>query len=257
MIDDNRQDLAAEYALDALDPESTRAFEALLAKDAELKALADQLRETAAQLVHDAPQELPPPDLRERVLAKIRAEAQAAAAPPAVLPATPSQLTPTPPSSSGGLGFLPWALAAGFAITTGALWTERSQLRNETEQLKSEAIALRERVELSKVKIASLSSQVDAYARASAVVVWDSEHQRGVLKLANVPPPEAGKDYQLWVIAPKKPPVSGGIVHVGPGGGADVDFAPVKPVRADQFAISIEPTGGGEQPTGPVVLAGK
>ena len=52
MIDEHRQDLAAEYALDALDPESTRAFEAMLAGDPELKALADDLRETAAALAH-------------------------------------------------------------------------------------------------------------------------------------------------------------------------------------------------------------
>ena len=33
MIDEHRQDLAAEYALDALDAESARAFEAMLAND--------------------------------------------------------------------------------------------------------------------------------------------------------------------------------------------------------------------------------
>ena len=138
MIDEHRQDLAAEYALDALDPESTRAFEAMLADDAELKALADELRETAATLAHAAPLQLPPPELRERILTHIRAEAQAGT------PSTPSTFTPSTPSapaparSIGGRHMLPWALAAGFALTTSALWMERNQLQKETVALRQD-----------------------------------------------------------------------------------------------------------------------
>jgi anti-sigma-K factor RskA len=262
MIDEHRQDLAAEYALDALDPESTRAFEALLAEDAELRALADHLREAAAALAHDVPSQLPPPELRERVLARIRAEAQSAAADESAV----SQVTPEPkttpavtPQASGGFGtILPWALAAGFAITTGALWMERNQWQQETVGLKQVIKDQNERDELAKVKIAMLTAQVDAYAKASAVIVWDPSHQRGVVKLANVPRPEAGKDYQLWLIDPKKPdPVSGGLIAVSEEGTAKVMFTPDQQVgKADKFAISVEPTGGMPKPTGMIVLAG-
>jgi len=251
MIDENRQDLAAEYALDALDPESARAFEKLLAGDAELKALTDQLRETAASLAHGAPRQLPPPELRERVLSRIRAEAETATE-PAVGPASPAP----PRSAGGGRSILPWALAAGFAITTVALWMERDQMRKEVAALEQDARELRDRVVLSNVRIATLSAQVDAYAKASAVVVWDPEKQRGVLKLANLPPPESGKDYQLWVIGQKHAPVSAGVVAVSAEGGARVSFKPGQPIKADQFAISVEPTGGVPEPTGPIVLAG-
>jgi anti-sigma-K factor RskA len=252
MIDEKRQDLAAEYALDALDPESTRAFEKLLASDPELKALSDQLRETAALLAHDATPTLLPPGLRQRVLSRIHAEAEAVT-PPAGTPVTPSA-APTPSSSSANL--LPWAVAAGFAITTGALWMERDQLRKETEGLKHDLVAIRGENTFVKMKIATLSAQVDAYAKAQAVVVWDPQKQAGVIKLANIPQPEAGKDYQLWVIGQKRAPVSAGVVTVSAEGNARVDFKPGQPIKADQFAISIEPTGGVPAPTGPVVLAG-
>ncbi len=116
----------------------------------------------------------------------------------------------------------------------------------------------RQRDVLSKVKIATLAAQVDAYAKVGATVVWDPEKQRGVLKLTNVPQPESGKDYQLWVIDPKYPsPVSGGVVPVGADGIARVSFTPEQPIRkAEKFAISVEPAGGVPKATGPIVFLG-
>jgi len=253
MIDEHHQDLAAEYALDALDPKAMRAFEALLASDPELKALADSLRETAATLAHNVPAQLPPPELRERILSRVRAEAQAST--PAF---TSPRMTPAnaPAQSSGGGNLLPWALAAGFAITTAAFWVERGQLQQDRDALLQERKEWQARDTLSKVKIATLSAQVEVYAKASAVIVWDPEKQRGVLKLANIPQPASGKDYQLWVIDPKYPqPVSGGVVTVDADGLAHVFFEPKKPIsKSDKFAISVEPAGGMPEPTGPIVL---
>src|SRR4051812_28863222 len=120
MIDEERQDQAAAYALNALDAYATGAFEAELAGDPELRALTDELCEAAASLAHAAPRALPPPELREKILSKIRAEASAvrsdSTAAPAPAPATKA------PVQSGGTSLLPWALAAGFGITTAALW---------------------------------------------------------------------------------------------------------------------------------------
>ncbi len=256
MIDEHRQDLAAEYALDALDPESARAFEALLASDAELKALADDLRETTATLALDAPAHLPPPELRERILSRIRAEAEAGPAATTAAPTTTPSGTPGP--SSGGGNILPWAIAAGFAITTAALWFERSQLQQDRVSLLQEIKLAHERDVFAKMKIATLSSQVEAYARATAVIVWDAEKQHGIVKLTNVPPAGAGKDYQLWVIDPKYPaPVNGGLVPVNAEGIARVSFSPDQPIsKADKFAISLEPAGGVPKATGPIVLLG-
>jgi anti-sigma-K factor RskA len=158
--------------------------------------------------------------------------------------------------SSGSSHLLPWTLAACFAITTVAFWMERGALQQDRDALLKERKELLARDTLAKVKIATLSAQVEAYAKASAVVVWDAEKQRGVLKLANVPQPASGKDYQLWVIDPKYPqPVSGGVVTVGVDGLAHVLFEPKKPIsKSDKFAISVEPAGGVPQPTGPIIL---
>ena len=242
MIDEERQDLAAAYALDALDAAAARAFEAELATDAELRALVSELRESAAALAHASPRRIPAPELRERILSAVRAEAVAAG--PPIAPRA---------ASSGSTGFfLPWGLAAGFALATAALWLERDQWRGE-------ALELRNRDAFSQVRIATLSAQVEAYSASRAVVVWDPEKQRGMIQFAKVPRPASGKDYQLWVIDPKYPkPISGGIVPVGADGVARVSFTTDQPVRrADKFAISVEPAGGMPVATGPIVLLGE
>ena len=248
MIDEAKQDLAVEYVLHSLDAHATGAFEAELQADAELRAFVDELRETTAVLAHAAPRVLPPPALRERVLAAIRGEAKAAPVPVA---------RPLPASASP-LGFLPWAIAAGFAITAAAFWFERTQLQTELKATREEALALRTRDALAQVRIATLTAQNETYAKGTAVVIWDAAQQRGVVRLSNVPRAATGKDYQLWVLDPKYPqPVSAGIVPVGDDGLARVSFTPEHSVRsADKFAISIEQQGGAPAPAGPIILIG-
>lgn len=244
MIDEHRQDLAAEYALDSLETGTARAFEAELTADPELRVLTDELRESAASLAYTAPGKLPSPELRQRILSTIRAEAAAATSPA--------------PVQRSGPGLLPWVLAAGFALTTAAIWYERDQWRDEAVALRSETIELREKDALAKIRITTLSAQIETFAQSSAVVVWDPATQRGIIKLANLPKPESGKDYQLWVIDPKYPqPVSGGVLPLDNSGTARVAFSPVQPIKkADKFAISVEPSGGVPQATGPIVLIG-
>lgn len=260
MISEEKQDLAVEYALGMLEGASLRAFEAELKSDAELRAFAEEMCESAASLAHDAPTNLPPPELRERILGQARGEKEAAEAIAQATKSAQSQssMQTSTPTQSGGFGFLPWAIAAGLAITSAALWFELDQLKKEDKALREEAIALRNQDVLSQMKIATLSAQTDAFAKAGAVVVWDEAKQHGVVKLTNVPPAGAGKDYQLWVIDPKYPsPVNGGVVPVGADGIVKVDFKPEHPIRkVDAFAITIEKEGGAQQPAGPKVLVG-
>jgi anti-sigma-K factor RskA len=259
MISEEKQDLAVEYAFGMMDAAASRAFEAELKSDEELCAFAMELRESAAAMARWAPAQLPPPGLRERILAQVRGEVAVAAA---VAQATAVGRPPDETSAANvesRVSFLPWVIAAGLAITSAALWVERDQWKNEALSLRTEAIALRERDEFSQLKIAMLAAQNAAYAKAGAVVLWDEAKQRGVIKLSNFPAAGTGKDYQLWVIESKKDavPVSGGVVAVGANGIARVSFSPDHPVRkAEKFAISIEQEGGAPKVEGPVILAG-
>jgi anti-sigma-K factor RskA len=254
MIAEDKQDLAVEYAFGMMSSAAERAFEAELKADEELRVFTMELREAASAMAHDAPALLPPPDLRERILSQVRGELAVAAA----VAAASSPAKEKAPKGESSFGFLPWAIAAGLAITSVTFWMELSASKAEALFLRTEASALRQRDALSQMKIAMLAAQNDAYAKAGAVVVWDEAKQRGIIKLSNFPPPADGKDYQLWVIDSKKgAPVSGGIVPVSANGVAQVSFAPDEPVRKpDKFAISIEREGGAPKAAGPIILLG-
>ena len=87
--------------------------------------------------------------------------------------------------------WVPWALAAVFAIAATIGWQKVSALR-EVNRLQDLSLAdLRNRDQFSNVQIAELSAKVTTYERALAVVVFDSEQQRGLVKLDRFPKPSS------------------------------------------------------------------
>jgi hypothetical protein len=60
--------------------------------------------------------------------------------------------------------------------------------------LQSELAELRHRDVLSQVRIATLQSQVAAYARTGAVVVWDTSKKSGLIQFSELPVPQPGKN---------------------------------------------------------------
>jgi anti-sigma-K factor RskA len=150
------------------------------------------------------------------------------------------------------------ATAAEVEKAQNAASSQREGLEKQLAALNIEIAALQKRDALAQMRIATLQSSVDAYKQGVAVVVWDSEKHQGVLKLEKMPPVQAGKDYQLWVVDPKQPvPVDAGIVRVDGDGFAKVDFKPVTDVTdASKFALSVEKEGGVPKGEGPIVLIG-
>lgn len=157
------------------------------------------------------------------------------------------------------------SLRDDFEAKKTALSTEVESLRKrETEantrivQLTTETEALKKRDALAQVQIATLQSSVWEYRKSVVVVVWDDEKHQGVLKLEKMPPVETGKDYQLWVVDPKKPqPVNAGVVQVDSKGFAKIDFKPVDAVSgAAKFVLSVEKKGGVPKNEGQIVLTG-
>jgi anti-sigma-K factor RskA len=231
-MNDDLQEQASLYVLGLLESDETIVFEGRLQSDAELRELVDQLDEAAAAIALDAPPRALPPELRARVLGQIHSGKRLA---------VPRRST-----------WVPWAMAAGLALSCAYLLAERSGLRNRITHLEERDI-------LAQIQIASLSSQLKNAPDANAVVVWDERKQRGVLKVTQVPRNSADHDYQLWMIDPRyKDPVSAGVFHVANEGPLRVPFQPAAPVREPKgFAISLERKGGASKAEGPIVLLGK
>jgi anti-sigma-K factor RskA len=231
MIDEAKQQVAIDYILGELSPADSASFERELSQDDELRQFTKELTDSVASMALATPSIQPRPELFLRVRAKNDAAKR---------------------SNIIAVSFLPWALAACFAIACLILGLNNLQTRNLVAEL-------RQRDLFDQLQIASLQAQVNAYAKASAIVVWNPQRQHGLLRLASVPAPDAGHDYQLWIVDPgKKTPVSAGIVTVGKEGVANVEFGPVQRVTAAAgFALSVEKAGGSTTPQGQIILAGR
>lgn len=124
MIDERRETQASLYVLGALPPEEVREFENLLRSDLELQLLVKELRGTAGAMVAAFPRVDPPPGLRQKILAAV--DERDGAAPSAAL------LDERPPS---WMAWVPWALAACFAILCVALISIGKSLRQHAVEL--------------------------------------------------------------------------------------------------------------------------
>jgi anti-sigma-K factor RskA len=258
MIDELKQDLLLQYLLNEVDSSTAEKIRAELEADAELREYVWQMGDAFAAMAFAAPAIEPPAGISQRILQIERNNAKGP--------------FPRPRSKIVWL-LVPWALAACLAIACVVLALERSRLQEKTEKIDRELATLQQtntrigeelailqkRNVLAEIKIATLKSQIAAYAAATAVVVWDKDQKRGVLQLDKLPPPAPGKDYQLWVIDPKiTQPVSAGVLAVPNDGLIRTSFDTVTPVEsAAAFAISVEKAGGSHKPEGQVILVGK
>ncbi|HEV8327471.1 MAG TPA: anti-sigma factor [Nitrospiraceae bacterium] len=102
------------------------------------------------------------------------------------------------------------------------------------------------------VKAVSLTGSEMA-KRAAGFLLYDSRTQKIWIYTVNLPESPAGTTYQLWAIHDK--PISIGTFQMDTG---DTAHLLVKKVLsftdANTFAVSLEPSGGRPQPTGPMYL---
>jgi len=238
MISEELQDQAALYALGALDAPETIAFEKLLEQDPALRAMVRDLREASASLTHSLPAQIPPPELKRRILSEVALENQRSST-------GISRQTPGLPV------WLPWALAAMFLIFSGALTLDRARLRRELAQVRAaDAMA--------QMTVVTLTSPTPGHENSKVAVAWQPEQQSGVITVSGMPPAGPGRDYQLWAVDESHAdPINAGIVHVDSNGVAHVRFRPdQKATRVKAFALSLEREGGVPKREGPIVMIG-
>jgi anti-sigma-K factor RskA len=255
------RDLAAAYALGALSPEETRAFEAYLAGSPQARQEVAELRETAALLAVAGPERQPGPALRQRVLDRVRASKLA------TLPAAAAR----PPRSKTRIPFLAWAalaalivIAVGLAnrvrVLTSTLTVRDSTIAAQQQALSEQGnqLAAREQILASifepGVELVQLTKQGDPDPRIQ--LFWDRLRNTAVLHASKLKPTPSGRTYQLWFIRDGKP-VPSVTFDVTAEGSASVSGVTVPTGGAiSAAAVTEEPTGGSQQPTTPILLVG-
>jgi anti-sigma-K factor RskA len=89
---------------------------------------------------------------------------------------------------------------------------------------------------------------------AHAMIAYD-KNGNAVLMAKGLPPPPAGKVYQLWFIAGGKPMPGRVFTTDAAGAGTLNDQIPAEALSAAVFAITLEPKDGMPSPTGPIYLS--
>lgn len=219
---DHLHDLAALYAVGALEPEEERAFETHLDGCEACQRELTQARDGIAAVALDAAEE-PPAEMRRAVMARIDAEP-----------------VPTPIRSARiwqGVA----AVAAVVAVAMTLLWVgSRSEL-GRVEQLEEVLAA----ADLQTVEVAD--SPVGPIR-----FVYSPELGRGVLTGDGLEPIPDDRTYQLWLIDDDGP-ASAGTFRPDAEGDALVVVEDIRP--GVTLGLTVEPAGGSPQPTGDVLVA--
>lgn len=217
---DTLHDLTAAYALDALDPEDARAYEAHLARCSRCREELASLSDAAGALAYAAESPAPPPELRARILQQAQRER------PNVVPLRPRWAVPVAAAA---------AVAACAAIALG-IWAVT--LSNKLDS-RDAALARQQRV-------AAIVAQPDARTipfRQGKLVVTSGG--TAALIVRNLGPAPAGRTYEAWVSAGGAPRPAGLF-----RGGSDTALPLEGRVEGGaSVLVTVERAGGADAPT--------
>jgi anti-sigma-K factor RskA len=244
MSHEELEELLALHALGALDEPQAREIEAHLATCAICPADLAELRDAAGWIGLAADPVAPPPELRSRVLERVRTHAQSTRE--IVAPAQ-RVFTWRPLPVFGGLAAA--AMAAAFVMY---LWGLSVRVEETERQLAAEH---EKAIFLAAPETATIVlSGTDAAPKARAKLAYDRRTGRALLFGYDLPPVPEGKAYQLWFIAGGKPLPGRVFTPDRTGKGAWQDEVPPEGRDAAVFAVTLEPSGGVPAPSGPMVL---
>lgn len=228
-------DLLPAFALGSLEADETRRVEDHLLNCLICRDESNAFRAVAGQLGFAAPVAFPSPDLKERLLERVRSA-----------PAHKRLASPTPSRPLWERLLPVWGVASLLLIVALAgfnliLWQRLNQLEFSTAPGGMRAVPL---------------SAPDAASPATGFVLISADGDSGALVVDGLPPLGEDQQYQLWLIRDGQR-TSGAVFSTDEKsyGGTRIQ-APLSLLQYSAAGITIEPAGGSPQPTGKQVLAG-
>jgi len=244
MVHEDYKEMIPARALSALDATEERALNEHLENCDECRKEFEEWQATAATLAVVADPVEPSPKVRERILSEVRKEL----ATPEVIPFRSSSRNIW--RSFGSLGAMA-AVVLFTALIVGliVIWRENRAMNEELARTK-------EFVQLATTPGAKTNELkgVDLGAGATARFAYDKTGH-AMLMADNLPSVPRGKAYQLWFIVGKNPPMPGKTFSPDDAGnGVLIDQMPKEALDSAIFAITLEPEGGVDKPTGQIYL---
>jgi anti-sigma-K factor RskA len=163
-----------------------------------------------------------------------------------------------------------WAAVLVSVITNFVLLSQRNQIRTQNTELAARLEKLESKDSQMLAKVESYDKGMNMIAdtgmktivmrsakpghEMTGMVFWSKAKGETYLAIHNMPMPEKGKQYQLWVIQDGKP-VSMGVIDNNLVANAGTMFkVPMNVTGGQAFAISLEKEGGNATPTEVMVV---
>jgi len=182
-----------------------------------------------------AAEAVPPPELRQKLLNKVRGHSAAPLASRATWRQRLGWFIKAPAWGAASL-----ALVVVLAISNLFLWKQIDNPQNKAQPA---------------FQVLTLYG-TEKSPRASGMLVINQNGEYGTLVVDGLPRLDEAHQYQLWLIQGEQRS-SGGVFSVGEGGYASLWVSSPQPLVAyNRLGITIEPSGGSPGPTGDKVLGG-
>jgi anti-sigma-K factor RskA len=259
MVHNDYKEMIPARALSALDAAEARALDDHLLECDECRRELQEWEATAAAMAVSANPLEPSPEVRERILTEARKDLS----PPQVIPFRSA--TRNIWSSFGSLG----AMAAVVLLTVMivwliVLWRENRMAKGYisvlTRQLEATQTDLTRKNEFFQL-VSSPGARVIELAGnnravgATAKLAYDTSG-RAILIASGLPNVPQGKEYQLWFIVKGEAPMPGTSFAPDDKGTATSTTLVPEIARGNAvFAITLEPAGGVQSPTGQMYLS--
>ena len=264
MVHEEFKEMIPTYVLSALDGEENRALSEHLSECGECQRELENWQATAATLSLGAEPLEPSPEVRDRIMTAIREESSQSRA---ESKAKSNVIKFKSPNTAGRTYSPVWAIAAAvlFLVTAATLlifWQESRRNNRRIAELSTELQSERSELDRSR-KILQLmmspGARMDELAgtnqmpEARAKLAHDKTGH-AMLMANGLPPAPTGKEYQLWFIVGKKAMPGKSFSVDSSGKGMLEDQIPESARDSAIFAITLEPAGGVDAPTGAIYL---
>jgi len=261
------EELCAGYVLNALSAAENEEFEELMREaDEDQRQTFDEMQSAANNLAFTVEKVQPSASVKKAVIKNIESGSTSDDA--VAVSAVPTDSESK--EKSRGLSRSTLAMAASFALliitlalayfafdqnaTINEQEATITELKSENQQ-KDEMLSILGARTVDLVVMDGLEVNPGGYGK----VIWDAENQQALLQVSNLPEVPSGKAYQLWLIKNNKP-VPSGLFSVQTGAKDSFfkieQMADANKQSANAFAITLEPEGGSQQPTGAMYMLG-
>jgi len=254
------------YALGALEGEEKKALESHVDSCTDCAAKLAEARGRIALLAFAAPPVAPPPGVKQRLMAQVRADSKVQAEAGSLAPGkiSAARSRERAPGAFGWWAAVLLPVGVALAIATMILW-------NQNRQFDQQLLTLRSVVQIQQQELEDARQGAEMMGAGDTVVVPLAQQpgmpkgtgrvmynaRMGMLAYeGTLDPAPAQKSYQLWLVPAQGSPINAGVFNPAAGETSHWMMKLPQGIAPMAFAITMEPTGGMKQPTGPKVLVG-